>query len=84
MDQLNETSQDKLFRHCRSEQHCLHHFLSSNPGRLVPCTLDNVGMILSYRTASMILYNKRHFLARLLFIMSKFYVFVLCICVYVL
>ena len=27
-DQLNETSQDKLFRCCRSERHCLHHLLT--------------------------------------------------------
>ena len=50
-------------------------FLLSNPGHQVPFTLDNVGTILCYQ----IDFNKRHFIANSLFIMSEFYVFVSCV-----
>ena len=75
LNKLNETSQDKLFRHCRSEQRCLRHLLSSNPDRLVPCILDNVGTTLSYQISNMILINATLLLVHC-FIMSKFYAFV--------
>ena len=55
-------------------------FLPSNPGRLVPCTLVNVGTILCYQISNMILINATLLLVHF-FIMSKFYVFVLCLCV---
>jgi len=53
-------------------------FLPSNPGHLVPCTLDNVGTILCYQTSNNIkcVFNKRHFFARSLF----YYVWILCLC----
>ena len=75
LNKLNETSQDKLFRHCRSEQRCLRHLLSSNPDRLVPCILDNVGTTLSYQISNMILINATLLLVHC-FIMSKFYAFI--------
>ena len=49
-------------------------FLPSNPGHLVPCTLDNVGTILCYQTSNMILIKATLMLVHF-FIMSKFYVF---------
>ena len=48
------------------------------PGRPVTCTLDNVGTILSYQISNMILINATLSLVHF-FIMSKFYVFVLCL-----
>jgi len=53
-------------------------FLSPNPGHLVPCILDNVGTILCYQTSNVILINATLLLVHF-FIMSKFYVFVLCV-----
>jgi len=53
-------------------------FLLSNSGHLVPSTLDNVGTILCYQTSNMILINATLLLGHF-FIMSIFYVFVLCV-----
>ena len=51
---------------------------------LVPCTLDNVGTILwCYQTSNMILTNATTLLVHF-FIMSKFYVIVFCVSVYLL
>ena len=58
-------------------------FLPSNPGRLVPRTLDDAGKTLSNQTSNMILINATLLLVHF-FTMSKFYVFVLCLRVYVL
>ena len=58
-------------------------FLPSNPGRLVPCTLDDAGKTLSNQTSNMILINATFLLVHF-FTTSKFYVFVLCLRVYVL
>ena len=78
LDQLNKTAQDKLFCHCRSEWHCLHHLFtvrSRPPGakHLRQCGYDFVLPNIKYD------FNKRHFIARSLF----YYVFVLCIRVFV-
>jgi len=77
VDQLNETSQDKLFRHCRSERHCLHLFTvkSMPPGAMHSrqCGHDYVLPNIKFDL------HKRHFIACSLFIMSKFYVFVSCV-----
>ena len=63
LDQLNETAHDKLFRHGRSERHCLHHLFtvkSRPPG----------AMHLRQRGHDFVLpnikydFNKRHFIAR--------------------
>ena len=83
LDQLNETSQDKLFRHCRSDRHCLHRLFtvkSRPPGamHLRQRGRDSVLPNIKYD------FNKRHFIACSLFTMSEFYVFVLCVLVYVL
>ena len=53
-------------------------FLPPNPGRLVPCILGNVGTILCYQTSNVILINATLLLVHF-FIMSKFYVYVLCV-----
>jgi len=76
LDQLNETSQGKLFSHGRSDRHCLHHLFTVE--YLVPCTCDNVGTILCCQTSNTILTNSTLSLVHF-FIMSKFYVFVLCV-----
>ena len=74
LDQLNETSQNKLFRHCRSERHCLRHLFtvkSRLPGamHLRQRGHDSVLPNIKYD------FNKRHFIAlSLSLIMSKFYV----------
>jgi len=50
-------------------------FLPSNPGCLVPRTLDNVGTILCYQRSNIILINATVLLVHF-FITSKFYDFV--------
>ena len=80
---MRETSQDKLFLHYTGLNDIVFAiFLPSNPGSLVPCTLDNVCTTLSYQTSNMILINATSLLVHF-FVMSKFYVFVLCLRVFI-
>jgi len=57
LGQLNKTSQDKLFRHCWPEQHCLHHLFTVKSRPPGACFLGNLGTIFSYQTSNMISIN---------------------------
>jgi len=74
-DQLNETSQDKLFRYCRSERHCLHHLFTVESSPPAAMHLRQRGQDFMLPNIKYD-FNKRHVH---FFIMSKFYVFVLCV-----
>jgi len=78
LDQLNETSQDKLFRHCRSELHCLHYLFTvkSRPSGAMHLRQRGHDFVLPNIKYD---FSIRHFTARSPFIMSKFYVFLLCV-----
>jgi len=78
LDQLNETSQDKWFHHCWSERHCLHHLFTVKSRQHGAMHLRQHGHDFVLRNIKYD-FNKRHFIAPSLFIMSKFYVFVLCV-----
>ena len=78
LDQLNEIAQDKLFRHCQSKWNCLYHLFTAKsrpPGamNLRRCGHDFMLPNIKYG------FNKCHYIACSLFIMSKLYVFVLCV-----
>jgi len=66
LDQLNETSQDKLFRHCRSQRHCLHDLFtvkSRPPGAMHLRQGGNDFVVPNIKYD----FNERHFIARSLF-----------------
>ena len=79
LDSLHETIQDKLFRHCRSERHCLHQLFIVEARRLGAMHLIQRGHDFVLQISNMILINAAsslvHFLLCLNF-MSLFYVYV--------